>query len=110
MKTFVKISRPYRESPGFFVKAVAGQRGANEPPRTSLPLLSLPLTSLVSRRREKQQHGFNKPTSPDRPCCSRHPARLNVRFNGRNPATHVWEEGAEPPLQPEQRAELQSWL
>lgn len=30
VKTFAKISRPYKESSGFFVKAVVGQRGANE--------------------------------------------------------------------------------
>lgn len=29
-------------------------------------------------------------------------------FNGRNPATRMWEEGAGSPLQPEKRAEL--WL
>lgn len=101
VKTLVKISRLYKESSGFFVKAVVRQRGANESPQASFPLPG-------QQEEGKAAARVNKPTLWDRHCCSRHPAGPNVDFNGRNPATHVWEEGAGSPLQPERRAEL--WL
>lgn len=38
VKTLVKIRRLYKESSGFFVKAVVRQRGANKSPQASLPV------------------------------------------------------------------------